>query len=281
MVTLFKKTLRFIWFVIKVVISIQIFCIAIFYYATKIEPHWVQVKEQPIYISNLPSSFEGFRIVQLSDLHGIAFPNRQLVNWVNELNPDIVAITGDVFDTGEKMPLDYINTVFDGIKSKYGVFFVMGNNDLYLGEDNVKEKMASLGITTLLNEKVTVGSGRQSLEIVGVKDPYSERADLSESLKGSKAPVKILLAHTPEIINEASAAKVDLVLVGHTHGGQINIPFIPRLVTNVRKGFEQYLSGLYRVGDSQMYVNRGLGMNDVYMRFFARPEITVFTLNKH
>lgn len=233
-----------------------------------------------VYIKGLPSSFEGFRIVHLSDLHGKIFADMELVNKVNDLKPDMIAITGDVFDDSEKIPLEYVDSVFKDFKARNGTYFVVGNNDLYLGELNIKSKLASLGITTLLNENVKLGMEGQYIDVIGVNDPFYQKHQLDMALEGSESSTKILLAHTPEIIDEASEAGIDLVLVGHTHGGQVRIPFLPQLKTNVRKGYEKYHAGLYKIKGTQMYINRGLGVNDIHLRFLARPELTVLVLRR-
>lgn len=267
------------WFILKYLITNIVLISLLFIYTTRIEPYWIEVKKQPVYISNLPAAFEGFRIVQLSDLHGKLFSEKEVVTRANRLNPDIIVITGDVFDQNEGVPIEYADITLSGLNAKYGTYFVFGNNERYLNKQEVKERLARLNIKTLLNERVRLVLAGKSIDLLGVDDPYSMKADLSKTLKGVGPEPKILLAHTPEIIHPAAKAGIDLTLVGHTHGGQISIPFIHRFINNVSKGYEQYLSGLYEVENVQMYVNRGLGENDLHMRFLTRPEITLLTLH--
>ncbi len=269
-----------VWFIVKYIITNIVVFGLIFIYVARIEPRWIEEKEQSVYITNLPAAFEGFRIVQLSDLHGKLFDYNEIANRVNRLKPDLVVITGDVFDQSEEIPVEYVEMALGGLIAKHGTYFVFGNNDTYLDKNAVKEKLANINIKALVNESTMIKLKGNSLYLVGVDDPYSQKADLTKALKGTGSRTKILLAHTPEIINVAAKAGVDLTLVGHTHGGQIMIPFVPRPFTNVSKGYEKYLSGLYWVGNSQMYVNRGLGENDIHMRFLSRPEITVITLHE-
>lgn len=268
------------WLVWKTVAFLAGIIILLIIYATKIEPYWIEVRNQPVYISGLPQAIDGFRIVQLSDLHGKTFGNKEIVRRVNELHSDLIVITGDVFDQSTGTSLDYADTVLGGLAAKYGIYFVFGNNDSYLGKQRVIERLAAINIKTLVNERVCVKLNNSTIDLVGVDDPYSQNANLPRALAGAGPEPKILLAHTPEIIYEALKYKVDLTLVGHTHGGQITIPLMPRLITNVGPGYERYISGLYKVGNIQMYVNRGLGENDINMRFLTRPEITVITLHK-
>jgi predicted MPP superfamily phosphohydrolase len=245
-----------------------------------IEPYWIEVKEQPVYISNLPEAFEGFRIVQLSDLHGKRFANKEIGLRVNKLKPDLVVITGDVFDQSEETPVQYLGNVLEGLNAKFGTYFVFGNNEFYMNKQNIKEMLALVNVRTLINESVSLTLKGSHIYLVGIDDPYSQNYDLSKALHGTGPEPKILLAHTPEIIHVAEKYGVDLTLAGHTHGGQIQIPFFPRLISNVGEGYEQYLAGLFNVGNTQMYVNRGLGENDIPMRFLTRPEITVIVLQK-
>lgn len=272
---------KVIWIIVRALLNTVIVIGIIFIYAFKIEPNWIQVKEQPINIIGLPQEFEGLRIIQLSDLHGHLFSNKELVKKVNNLKPDLVAITGDVFDDENRTSLEYPNKVINGINARYGSYFVFGNNDFYLGKDKVVRVLTSSSIKTLVNQNDKISFKGKTLWIIGVNDPHEGKANISLALKKTDESPKILLAHSPEIINDASKAGIDLVLAGHTHGGQIKIPYVPRIITFVKKGYEQYISGLYKVGKTQLYVNRGLGLTKIPLRFLVRPEITVITLHRN
>lgn len=213
--------------------------------------------------------------------------------------------------------LDYgdnqIVNVGTGVKTcKY---FVTGNND-YTRQVSMPKLEAALrqaGVTILHNRSVKIQRGNSHVWLVGVDDPNKGRDDLQRALQGTDDAPKVLLAHSPEIIYKAAAEQIDLVLAGHTHGGQVRIPgisqnpamkakvelFIVRandwinqwyapqvklpkvstvLTYNMKSGFEQFISGLYQVQNTQMYVNRGLGETRVPFRLFAPPEITVIEL---
>lgn len=271
-----KVMRRASWFIVKSLLTTAVVVGLFLIYAAEIEPNWVQVKEQPVNITGLPPAFEGFRIVQLSDLHGKVFPDKKIVSWVNRLKPDLIAITGDVFDDDKEPPPEYADTVLGGLTAKQGVYFVFGNNDLYLGSLQVRETLSSLNIKTLANEKVQIMLKGQSLYLFGA-DYNSPRIPKGAGLNSGP---KILLVHKPYIIKDAAEAGMDLILAGHTHGGQIRIPFVRNLVVFVKKGYEHYVSGLYKIGNSQMYITRGLGEAKMPLRFLARPEITVITLHR-
>lgn len=254
--------------------------VLLYVYAAYIEPNWIQIKEQTVYIDGLPETFEGFRIVQLSDLHGKEFRKGKLADLVNSLHPDLVAVTGDVFDVDKKVPLSYIKQNLSGFKATFGIFFVHGNNDYYLGKEAISREMASLGVQTLLNGSFKLSVQGQNLWILGVEDHLSKKASLSKALKNVDRGPKILLAHSPEIVNQAEQRGIALVLVGHTHGGQINLPGFPNYLPHVSSGYKKYRAGLFRVGKTWLYVNRGLGVSNITMRFHARPEITQVILRR-
>lgn len=251
---------------------------AAFFYAWKIEPNWLQIKKETIFLDNLPASFNDFKIVQLSDLHGKKFPDKKLVKIINHQKPDIVIITGDIFDRDKKIQLDYAKDVFQGIHPPYGAFFVFGNNDYYLDREKICQQLKSFGIKVLANENHLISLKGQDLWVIGVEDPVTRRANLEEAMTGIKKGPKILLAHSPEVIYKAEKKGIDLILAGHTHGGQIYVPFMPRYLPHIKKSYRSYISGLYKTQTTQVYVNPGLGEGEIPLRFMVRPQVTVFTL---
>ncbi|MBU7007229.1 metallophosphoesterase [Phosphitispora fastidiosa] len=276
--------LKAIWrvtrFILQSVLTTGLIVALLVFYAAQIEPDWVQEKEQPVYIERLPEAFEGFRIVQLSDLHGKLFPEKGLVSRVNALKPDLVVITGDVFDESNETPLGYAENALGGLNAPYGVYYVYGNNDTYLGLSKIKRALEQLDIKTLNDEKLPLQVKGQAVSLIGLNytRTYQDTGDFADLLHNEGEAV-IALAHRPEIIDAAAKAGVDLVLAGHTHGGQIKSPYMPDFLHIVKKGYEKYMAGLFKVGETQMYVNRGLGVNNIPLRFLTRPEITVITLH--
>ncbi|WP_418792205.1 metallophosphoesterase [Phosphitispora sp. TUW77] len=278
--TVLKAIWRMIVFVLQSLLTTVLIAALLLFYAAKIEPDWIQVKEQPVYIENLPAAFEGFRIVQFSDLHGKLFPDKGLVTQVNALKPDIVVITGDLFDEYNETPLEYADNVLGGLTAPYGVYFVYGNNDTYLGYNKIKTALEQLDIKTLANEEVSLEAKGESISLIGLNYTRSvqKTSDFADIMTNGGDPA-IVLTHRPEIIDAASVAGVELVLAGHTHGGQIKSPYVPKSLHIVKKGYEKYMAGLFKVGETQMYVTRGLGVNNIPLRFLTRPEITVITLH--
>lgn len=245
----------------------------------------VAVKNINIKIAKLPEARNGFKIAQITDLHiGPALDGawlKDVVGKVNALNPDIVAITGDLVDGSVKDLARHTEPLRD-LRAKHGVFFVTGNHEYYSGVDEWVEHIQSLGIKVLQNELVTLhdDTNNNPIDLAGVNDFASGEfrghgPDLPKALKGrDETRPLILLAHQPAAIREAAAHKVDLQLSGHTHGGQI-WPW------NYFVYIQQpYVSGLhtYPGTDTQIYVSEGTGFWGPPMRLGTAAEITEITL---
>ena len=241
-----------------------------------------EVKEVRVPITDLPGNFDGFRIVQLTDVHISPTFRRacveEIVEVVNTLNADIVALTGDLVD-GTVDQLVYDAAPLGKIKSAVGNYFVTGNHEYYSGVIEWIEEIRRLGFTVLINEHRIITSGKSKMLLAGVTD-YREsriladhRSDPQKALSAAaKTDIKILLAHQPKSIFDAARAGYDLQISGHTHGGQ----FFP---WNLVVGLTQpYVSGLNKHADTQIYVSRGTGYWGPPVRVGAPSEITLIKL---
>jgi predicted MPP superfamily phosphohydrolase len=241
-----------------------------------------EAKEVPVLIPHLPSQFEGFRIVQVTDVHISPTFRRssveEIVAVVNTLNADIVALTGDLVD-GTVGQLAYDAAPLGNIKSAVGKYFVTGNHEYYSGAVEWIKEVSRLGFSVLINEHRIITRGKRKMLLAGVTD-YREGRMLpghqSDPYKAMKAApmtdVKILLAHQPKNIFDAARAGYDLQISGHTHGGQ----FFP---WNLFVGFSQpYISGLHNHENTQIYVSRGTGYWGPPLRVGAPSEITLIKL---
>jgi predicted MPP superfamily phosphohydrolase len=240
------------------------------------------VKRVPIKIDPLPPELEGFRIVQITDLHVSPTFRRasvaEIVAVVNTLNADIVVLTGDLVD-GSVDQHAYDVAPLRQISSSFGNFFVTGNHEYYSGVTEWIEEVKRLGFTVLLNDHVIVSRDRARLLLAGVPDYRggnylpSHRSDPQSALIGAPAAdVKILLAHQPKNIFDAAKAGYDLQISGHTHGGQ----FFP---WNLLVGLAQpYVSGLHIHQNTQIYVSRGTGYWGPPVRMGSPSEITLIKL---
>ena len=241
-----------------------------------------QVKSVPIKIDHLPPELEGFRIVQITDIHVSPTFRRasveEIVAVVNTLNADIVVLTGDLVD-GFVDQLGYDVAPLKQISSGSGNFFVTGNHEYYSGVIEWIEEVKRLGFTVLLNEHVVITRGQARLLLAGVTDYRggnflpSHRSDPQKALNGAlQADAKILLAHQPKNIFDAAQAGYDLQISGHTHGGQ----FFP---WNLLVGFVQpYVSGLHIHQNTRIYVSRGTGYWGPPVRVGSPSEITLIKL---
>ncbi len=240
----------------------------------------VAIKRVQVPIRRLAAELQGFRIVQLTDLHigptidGVWLT--QIVNQVNALAPDIVAITGDLVDAPVEKLREQVAPLKE-LKAAHGVYFVTGNHEYYSGVDEWIAELGRLGVRVLRNERVTVQRGAAAIDIAGIDD-YSAALpghgpDLARALQGRDAnrPV-VLLAHQPLAVHTAATLGVDLQLSGHTHGGQLwPWGFLVRLQ-------QHYLAGLYRVQETMLYVSCGTGYWGPPMRLGAPAEITELSL---
>ena len=230
-----------------------------------------------------PRGLDGFRIVQISDIHIGPILDRRfashVVERVNALAPDLIALTGDLVDGNVGLLGDEV-APFSGLRAAHGVFFVTGNHDYFSGVDPWVERVRELGMRVLRNERVRIGSDGACFDLAGVEDHRSATfvggglvEDLPSALAGrqTERPV-VLLAHDPTTFRQASELGVDLQLSGHTHGGQI-WPFgwFVRLVV-------PWVAGHHRRNASQLYVSRGTGFWGPPMRLGAPSEITEITL---
>jgi predicted MPP superfamily phosphohydrolase len=240
------------------------------------------VNKIQITLSGLPKIFNGFKIVQISDLHIGQLMTRskleEIVQQVNSLEPDLIAITGDLVDGSIKLLSNEVKPIMH-LKAKKGIFFVTGNHEYYSGVENWISEIEKFGIRVLSNENIEINDGNDSFYIAGVNDHEAKRfgekhaADFNKTLSGlDKNRKVILLAHQPIAVREAAEYGVDLVLSGHTHGGQI-WPF------NYLVYFQQpYIKGFYAYKKTKLFVNQGTGCWGPPMRLGTKNEITEVTL---
>ncbi len=254
-------------------------------YSTLIEPLWFDVVQVPITLSRLSKAFSGFRILQISDIHaGEQFMPahlNEITEKILELKPDIVLITGDFVYSSPLMTDEILRATADllsRLSASMPVFAVMGNHDHWWNVSRVREMLQKANIKELANDFSTIEKDGSHLHICGVDDFYVREAKLEPILSRlPEAGCAILMAHEPDFADKSSVSdRFDLQVSGHSHGGQVVIPFLgPLVLPNFGR---KYPSGWYKIGNMHQYTNRGLGMVFPYVRFLCRPEITVFTL---
>ena len=234
------------------------------------------VNEERIWLDALPRAFQGLRIVQISDIHhGLFLPQEWLSEAVwkaNRLNPDIIALTGD-FVTYSRRMIGPAAEVLGRLRARYGVFAVLGNHDFRVDADAVSQALRRQRIDVLRNRHVTLWFGGEALYLAGVDD-YGYGADLRRAVRGvPREAATVLLAHNPRVIHLASRHNVSLVLSGHTHGGQVNLPLLGTVYGRSPERL-RYKIGWDRMGATQIYVSRGIGTIVLPWRLRCPAEIT-------
>ncbi len=262
-------------------------------YGGEIERHWIEITHRQVFLPGLAHDFDGFRIAQISDIHLDEYTEpflvRDAVRHVNLLNPDAVFLTGD-FVTSGFLPTKFAvgaawqcANLLNQLECSRR-YAVLGNHDVAIGSAEVAAALAANGITVLVNAHLPIERGGGRFWLAGVDDPVQGSPDPGAAMPASirnlpREPI-VLLCHAPDyaddllVVPEGKA--ISLMLAGHTHGGQIRLPFIGSLILPPMG--QKYVEGWFRCGNLQLYVNRGLGTVGVPIRFDCPPEITLLTL---
>lgn len=243
------------------------------------EPYRLTIEHHQIYLRRLPPAFDGFRIVQLSDIHHSPFTSRaqieRAVDTANSLQPDIVALTGD-YISKERQYAAPCAELLGKLRARHGVFAVLGNHDHWTDAELITDLFRAERMTVLVNQGMRFELKGAAFWLAGVDDTMVGLEDLPLALAGSREDeLKLLLAHNPIILRRAARAGVDLVLSGHTHGGQVSLRSERSVAGRPRR---RLLKGLARQGETQIYVTRGLGTVVLPVRFGCPPEVSLLEL---
>ena len=264
---------------LKLLLFIPACCLWI--WAFIIEPHIIlDVEEVPIKIEKWDSNLDNLKIAVVGDIHaGKPFFEdwrvKKIVDKINSLSPDIVLLVGDYVNGGwyqSSMNLEKLASLLSKIKAPLGVYAILGNHD-YLKMIN------STNIKLLENSNAKVDTPKGSFYISGIADPLSADYSYSQALKGigKNSPV-IFLSHTPDVFREIPS-EASIAFSGHTHGGQVKLPFIGALFSNTFAK-DKLIEGEYRNGPKTIFVTRGLGTSRLPVRFLCTPVISLITLSK-
>lgn len=243
--------------------------------------------------AKIPEEFNGYTIVQISDLHNKKFGKNQeyLLEKIRTISPDIIVITGDLIDR-RKYDLNTAIIFINGAMKIAPVYYVSGNHEAWSNDyKNISQRLLSCGVQILDDSKVKLIKGEAEVEILGLSDPdfltshYIDGTDsskLEEQLMclSDDSVFQILLSHRPELFDLYVNKNIDLIFSGHAHGGQVRMPFIGGLVAPDQGLFPKYTSGVHVQNQSTLLVSRGLGNSIIPVRIFNRPEIVAVTLQK-
>lgn len=243
------------------------------------EPYMLKVERQTILLRRLPRALDGLRVVQLSDIHHSPFTGssqiQHAVETANSLAPDIIALTGDYVSHAREFAAPCAE-MLGRLRARYGVYAVLGNHDHWTDAPLITDLFRAEGIRVLINEGMRFEQRGAAFWLAGVDDTMVGLEDLPLALAGSRdEEMKLLLAHNPIILRRAARAGVDLVLSGHTHGGQVAWRSERSASGRPRR---RLLKGLGHRADTQIYVTRGLGTSVLPIRYGCPPEVSLLEL---
>jgi len=251
----------------------------------------IDTSEYELIYDNLPESFDGFRIAVLSDVHAVVFgdSNERLIAKVKAAQPDIIAITGDLIDGSGKPPaeiqIEIARTLIDGLAPIAPMYYITGNHDWNSGEIwALMEMLEECGVNILRNKYAKLESGGETIILAGTDDPNGpadmiKPYDFVRKIKENEGDgFIVMLEHRNNNLHLYNVLSVDLVLCGHAHGGIIRLPFTDGLIGQQRDWFPTYTNGVYKVGDTDMVVSRGLGNHTGLPRVFNNPHLVVVEL---
>jgi predicted MPP superfamily phosphohydrolase len=250
-------------------------------YGILVRRRWFSVVERVAWVEGLDPRLEGLRVAHLSDLHiGALTPRPWGMRWAAAAaarEPDLAVVTGDLVTSGNDFHED-VAVIVGSLRAKLGVFVSMGNHDYFGDGEPLVAALRSRGVSVLRNEGVEVERGGAKIWLSAIDDTWTRRDDLAGAMRGRpEGAMSLLLAHDPDSFDEAADAGADLVLSGHTHGGQIGVPFFSR-AANLASFTHRYIVGFYRRGRSLLYVHPGLGTTGAPMRLGIAPEVTILVL---
>ena len=252
-------------------------------YATLIEPYNYLVSQTDVYLKNLPERFENYRITQLTDVHHSRILGieevRRVVQLAQRTKPDIFVLTGD-YSTSYRRYIEPCAEALGGLSAPDGVWAVLGNHDHYTDPELTTWALERQHITVLKNQNTNLKRGPDTLQLSGIDDWTWNATDWTKAFAGlNKAVPTILLSHQPNVLEFDQTQNMSLILSGHTHGGQIKIPWLGTPAKLATKDL-RFAQGLFRHNDVQLYVSSGTGVIGLPIRFGVRPEIAVLRLKR-
>jgi len=259
--------------------------VALLSYSFIVEPNFVVTTASLVLgFENLPREFHGFRIAHVSDLHfgtwHLAIRDDLVIRTIEGFEPNLIVITGDLICSPSSVEEALRFTA--RLVSIAPTIVVVGNWDYWSGANVTLfvERLRGIGAVVLINEHIDVERGSSKIYVAGLDDPYTMRDDLERALSGTPLnSFKIILAHSPEAFKKARG-RVNLVLAGHTHGGQVVVPLLGPLYVPLPPGSREYVKGLFVENGTSMYVTSGVGCSLLPMRFLCPPEVASITLVK-
>ncbi len=256
----------------------------------------ITVKKYSVFSEKIPKSFDGYTIIQVSDLHNKRFGCKQnyLIRVIDSVSPDIVVTTGDIVyrnftREGNVKRVEKVLPFVSGVAEKYPLYYVTGNHEVECGHgEYIWSSIEKAGAKLLHGKSILLEKNKEHIAIIGAQDPFyygKRRAytalenDLKPLCAEHEDKFRVLLSHRPEILDIYSRCGVELVLTGHAHGGQFRIPFIGQGIYAPDQGImPRYTQGVHEKENTKMIISRGLGNSGFPQRLFNRPELVLVTL---
>lgn len=250
----------------------------------------ISVTKLELTFKKLPKAFDGYKILQLSDLHVAHWwtLEKRMEKLMSQVDYDLLTLTGDVAVTARGAK--YLKAFLDRVHPKDGTVAVFGNTE-HKGEYGLSRQadMHKMNMTILENDHLFIERGDDRVAIIGVDDPFKGYDDIKEAMRDVPDDVfKLMLVHSPQVAREAAEAGTDLLLAGHTHGGQVKLPIFGVIYPHIPK-HKKLVRGLFGgselsqilkmdAGDMRVYTSRGIGISNLPIRFMCPPEIVLVTL---
>jgi hypothetical protein len=262
-------------------------------YAGEVERHWIQITQRDVRLSGLAAAFDGLRIAQLSDIHLDQYTEplflRYAIERINQLNPDVIFLTGDFVSDGVMSPKFEQGAAWQCANMLTELkcqerYAILGNHDVAVGAQHVTAALTANRIAVLDNACLPIERSGARFWLAGLSDPLEDHPDPDLAIPASVRNIPdqpvVLLCHAPDYVDTLLAhpagSAVSLMLSGHTHGGQVRLPFIGAMQLPLLG--RKYVEGWFRLGQLQLHVNRGLGTVGIPFRFDCPPEISLITL---
>lgn len=274
--------------VILIIITLIIIFSLFFYY----ENNFLLVTNYKIVDNNIPQEFNNYKIIQISDYHNNKnkLLNNKLIKTIKKESPNFIVITGDLIDASKTDINQAINLIKNINYEK--VFYVTGNHEASTESyKKLKELLEENKVTILDNRIEIIKENSKEINLIGIDDPSFYNRELTndsditkkeiESVSYNKDNYSILLSHRPEQLERYAESKINLVLTGHAHGGQIRLPFIGGLVAPNQGLFPKYTNGIHKKDKTTMIISRGIGNSILPLRINNRPELVVITLKNN
>ena len=270
--------------IFKIISIVFITLVLLIFYSRYIATAGLVTKEITINNQNIESDFDGLKIVHFSDLHYKRIITKKRINKIideiNLINPDVVVFTGDLIDDDSDITDDdiaYLKETLGSINSKYGKYAVLGNHDYSIDINKIREIYKDADFNLLENTyDIIYSKNNQKLYIGGMSTGEFNDSTISKLLINDNM-YKIILLHEPDFIEDIKSLNSDLALAGHSHNGQVNIPYIKKLFlpVNSKKYYDEY----YKVNNTEFYISNGIGVSRYNFRLFNTPSINFYRIN--